>query len=168
MNSYFKRYGIIGLAALTMCTTQTQGDSLGNKRNLIDAGADVSSERGYDVTSRNDVVKEILYPLVQDEQLGVQILLEEIVLSTLYKGKANVENIEIILENPATGNYDLTLVPDVLFWKQDGDTFLYLEFVSNGEKGKNVSSDFPFYREIAVGTEKEIREKMKQYLNEKK
>ncbi len=162
MVSYVRRYGLVGLADLVMCTSETQ-------QNLsTDVSGDTSVvARGYDVVRGADGGKEIYDPVILDEQQGVQILLEEIALSS-YKGKANTENIEVILENPVTGKYDLVLHPDVLFWKKEGDTLSYLEFVGSGEAAKGVISDFPFYREILPGTEKEIREKMKLYLQGKK
>lgn len=109
--------------------------------------------------------------VVSDEYSGVSIIIDEL-KKRGYEAKGNNEGEglqHVTLINPNTGDYELVVVPDVIFWKEGSLSYSYFEFHSSEdpcEEGGNFSSDFPFYRVIPPDTETFIRMKVRNYVGE--
>lgn len=148
----------------------TQSDSSENYS--LDASNDaLDSSLNYDSNSSgrsnldstiNDTLAEYdngASPLITAEQEG-RSLIEQILLSHSYQLQQNDGSWKITLLNPETGEYDLVLEPDFRFNKNPDSGYSYLEFSSSTDRGRGISSNYPFYREIVPGTRAEIEQQV--------
>ncbi len=95
-------------------------------------------------------------PVITNENKGTTILADELTQQR-YLVEINDGSWRITLQNKVTGEYNIILQPDIRFRQSKGNSYSYLEFLSDQDKPRGIVSDTPFYREILPDTEDNLR-----------